>query len=131
MEAEEGHESDDDYKYKSTKNTDYDDVPDEDDFQPRKSETPTKKTPTKKIDLGAAASYKGTNGSANVNTSSGSGGDGFADFAEFSSSTEPQKVNNDLADLMGGSLSSPVQSTNTTNTNANVDLFGDFSTPGI
>jgi len=100
-------------------------VPDEDDFQPRKSETPTKKTPTKKVDLGAAANYKGTNGNANT---SSVGGDGFADFAEFSSSTEPKKSSNDLADLMSGPLSSPI--TANTNSNANIDLFGDFSTPG-
>lgn len=134
MEAEEHPESDDDYKYKSTKTTEFKDDDDEDyvdDFQPRKSESKaptspsTKKTPTKKIDLGAAAGFNGGS-SSNDNSKEN---DDFADFSSFPApAAQPQNSSNDL-DLLGGPLSEPIQPSS--QSLGNVDLFGDFSSqPG-
>jgi len=128
--VEAGEDSDnDDYKYKSTPRNEFkDDDIDDDDFQPRKN-TPSatspasRKTPSKKVDLGAAAKYTGGGSSTTSPSAAGDKSDsGFADFSSFSSGTnEPPKGSNDLADLMGGPLSEP--------SGGNTDLFGDFSAP--
>ena len=135
IEVEENAESEDDYKYKSTKTNEFkDDDVDDDDFQPRKTEAPTspstKKTPTKKIDLGAAAKFTGSSSNNSNNTTSAS--DDFADFSSFPSTAQavqPQKSSNNLDDLLGSPLSEPLKPAGG-NTSGNVDLFGDFSSPG-
>lgn len=136
VEVEENVESDDDYKYKSAGTSDFkDDVDDDDDFQPRKSETKaptspsTKKTPTKKIDLGAAANFTGSDNAASASNTNND----FADFSSFPSTgqaAQPKKSSNDLDDLLGGPLSEPLQPAGGTTSGGNVDLFGDFSSPG-
>lgn len=124
-------EDEDSFKYRSERKTsDSQETSDSYESSKQAQASPsTKKSPSRKIDLGAAASYSGSNAQGASN------GD-FADFTSAPVSSGQPSTMNELADILTTPLPQPnllpMQSPNTiSGGGANVDLFADFSSPGI
>ena len=101
-----------------------------------KKPTETKKTSTRKIDLGASATLVSVSQPTTNPTKSGSSNDDFADFQSSHVTTSPKTATamDELADVLSAPLPQPTllpmnASASSSNDNQ-VDLFGDFNTPG-
>lgn len=135
VEVAEHHDSDDEdnFKYRSTRKSS--DSQETNDFHetPKSQASPSiKKSPSRKIDLGAAANYAGS-----TDTQSSAANTSNSDFADFTSApvSGGASTMNDLADILTTPLPQPnivpLQSPSASTGGANVDLFGDFSVPGM
>lgn len=124
--VEDYQDSDDEgsYKYKSSEQT-YSDSP--------QKTTETKKSPTRKIDLGAAATFANSSqNNAEIVSTSNDNSD-FAEFHTAFSNAPPAQPStmDELADVLTSPLPQPaiVPISSNPSSSAQIDLFGDFSTP--
>ena len=101
-----------------------------------KKPTETKKTPTRKIDLGASATLVSVSQPPTSPSKSTSSNDDFADFQSSQVTPSPTKTAtamDELADVLSAPLPQPTllpMNASASSSNNQVDLFGDFNTTG-
>ena len=101
-----------------------------------KKPTETKKTPNRKIDLGASAALVSVSQPTTGSTKSTSSNDDFADFQSSQVTTSPTKTAtamDELANVLSAPLPQPTllpMNASGSSISNQVDLFGDFNTPG-